>query len=58
MTHTTRSNKKPLTGEERAKLLAKVYAVILSPEWDSDETSSQSNQDQNNPVKLEETASK
>ena len=27
-------NKTPLTGEERAQLLSRVYAIILSPEWE------------------------
>ena len=58
MTNSTKSNKRTLTGEERAKLLAKVYTVILSPEWENDEPSAQRNQDQNNPVEQEETASK
>lgn len=53
MTHITRSNKKPLTGEERAKLLAKVYAVILSPEWDKDYSRSPQLPGQNEPAELE-----
>lgn len=32
---------KPLTEEERGKLLARVYAIILSPEWGMEEAEPQ-----------------
>ncbi len=31
------ANHTPLNGESRAQLLAKVYTIILSPEWEKSE---------------------
>jgi hypothetical protein len=52
------SKSKPLTDEERAELLAQVYALILSPQWKQDSHSAKEPKPKSKPLGRKEKVAK